>query len=85
MSVSHFENVPLGANGMRHATVRMRNDVKLGTTIAARMMTRHRSLTLNAAKYATGRPIRTHSAVARIAIRSVARKTLKNVSSKTSA
>ena len=47
-------------------------------------MARHFSLTLNAAKYATGRPISRHSSVAVMAMRTVLRNTWKNVSSNTS-
>ena len=83
-SISHRENSPLGASGMRQATVRMRNEVKLGTTTKARMTARHFSLTLNAAKYATGRPISRHINVAITEMRSVALNVLKKVSSKTS-
>ena len=68
---------------MRHATVRMRKLVKLGTTTRASMTARHRSDTLKVAKYATGRPITTHRAVAMTAIRSVPLKTVKKVASKT--
>ena len=83
-SCRNFDNVPFGASGIRHATVRMRKLVKLGTTTAASTMARQRSLTLNAAKYATGKPMSRHNNVAVIAIRTVARNTLKNVSSNTS-
>ncbi|CAB4532686.1 unannotated protein [freshwater metagenome] len=75
--------MPLGASGIRHATVRIKKLVKLGTTTAARITAFHFSATLNAAKYATGNPIKTHKKVARTEIRKVARKVLKNVSSNT--
>ena len=55
---------PFGASGMRHAIVRMRKLVKLGTTTSASRMARHFSLTLKARKYATGNPISRHSTVA---------------------
>ena len=84
MSCKNLENVPLGASGIRHATVRMRKLVKLGTTTAAKTIARQRSLTLNAAKYATGKPINKHSSVAVMAMRTVARNTVKKVSSNTS-
>lgn len=57
--------------------------MKLGTTTAASTMARHFSPTLNAAKYATGRPINRHNIVEMIAMRTVPRNTLKNVSSNT--
>ena len=82
--IRNFENVPFGASGMRHATVRMRKLVKLGTTTAARMIAFHFSLTLNAAKYATGRPMRRQSSVAITEMRNVALNVVKNVASKTS-
>ena len=69
---------------MRHATVRMRKLVKLGTTTAASTIAFHFSVTLNAAKYATGRPTIRHNSVAVIEMRSVALNVVKNVSSKTS-
>ena len=50
MSIKNLDNVPFGASGMRHATVRIKKLVKLGTTTAARMIAFHFSLTLNAAK-----------------------------------
>ena len=83
-SCKNFDKVPFGASGIRQATVRIRKLVKLGTTTAASTMARQRSLTLNAAKYATGNPISKHSNVAVMAIRMVARNTVKNVSSNTS-
>ena len=82
-SISHFESVPFGASGIRHATVRIKKLVKLGTTTAARIIAFHFSATLNAAKYATGKPITTHMIVATMLIRKVALNVLKNVSSKT--
>ena len=83
VSTSHFESVPFGASGIRHATVRIKKLVKLGTTTAAKIMAFHFSATLKAVKYATGKPITTHIAVATTLMRSVALKVLKNVSSKT--
>lgn len=68
---------------MRHATVRIRKLVKLGTTTRANKIAFQRSATLKAAKYATGNPTNTHIAVAMSAIRRVALKVRKNVSSKT--
>ena len=83
-SINQRENSPLGASGIRQATVRMRNEVKLGITTRARMIARHFSPTLNAAKYATGRPITRHINVAITEIRNVALNVLKKVSSNTS-
>ena len=79
----NLDNEPLGANGMRHATVRMRKLVKLGTTTIARIAARHFSVTLNDAKYATGRPMTTHMTVAMTAILNVPLNTVKNVASNT--
>jgi endonuclease IV len=82
--VSQRDNSPFGASGIRHATVRIKNDVKLGMTTNAKMMVFHFSLTLKAAKYATGKPISKHINVAITEIRKVDLNVLKNVSSKTS-
>ena len=68
MSCSHLENSPLADSGMRQAMVRMRKLVKLGTTTSASRIACHFSLTLNARKYATGKPIRKHNVVAKIEI-----------------
>ena len=80
---SHCENSPLADNGIRHATVRIRKLAKLGTMTRPSRMARHRSLTLNARKYDTGKPISRHSAVAVAAICRVPLNTLKNVSENT--
>ena len=67
-SCSHFENSPLAASGMRHARVRIRKLVKLGTMTSASRIARHFSRTLNARKYATGNPMTKHNVVAMTAI-----------------
>src|SRR3954464_2499589 len=76
---SHFDTSPLAASGMRHANVRMRKLVKLGTTTRANMIDFHLADTLNTRKYATGKPNTKHSVVARIEIFRVDLKTVKNV------
>ena len=75
-SCSHFDNVPLGDSGIRHAKVRMRKLVKLGMTMSANNAARHFSRTLNARKYATGKPMTTQSTVATTAILMVAENVL---------
>src|SRR6185436_2592000 len=78
-SCSHFDTSPLAASGIRHASVRMRKLVKLGTTMSASMMDFHFSVTLKTRKYATGNPNTKHRNVARIEIFNVDLNTVKNV------
>src|SRR4029079_16210748 len=78
-SCSHFDTSPLAANGIRHASVRIRKLVKLGTTISASMIDFHFSVTLNTRKEATGNPNTKQRNVATIEIFSVDLKTVKNV------
>src|SRR6185295_9348844 len=78
-SCSHFDTSPFAASGMRHARVRIRKLVKLGTTISASMIDFHFSVTLKTRKYATGKPNKKQRNVARIEIFSVDLKTVKNV------
>ncbi len=79
MSWSHRDSSPFAASGIRHASVRMRKLVKLGTMIMASRIPLHRSDTLKTRKYDTGKPITKQSSVARIEIRNVVSNTVKKV------